>query len=316
MRRKSYKKYLGFVAALLLLFCLPKLFVEKSRVKSISFVSSLWKKLPLDPSCAKLEAENHLLRLKIAKLQGVSEECEDVLSARVIYRDPALWMSAFWVDIGEEAGVKKNSPVVSGRAVVGVVDYVGKEQSRIRLITDMALKPSVRVARGLPQNAAFVQHIDAVLRRIREPNVVAYLEKVREELNHDAQTWYLAKGVINGAGSPLWRDRTHSLKGYGFNYDFADDLGPARDLRTGKPLSGEGEGVSLIRENDLLITTGMDGIFPMGLHVAEVTKVLPLRVGACTYEIEAVPVIKNLDSLQTVFIIPKVGFIPDEDCSS
>ena len=57
-----------------------------------------------------------------------------------------------------------------------------------------------------------------------------------------------------------------------------------------------------------LVTTGMDGVFPMGLKIAEVTRVYPLREGAYSYEIDAVPFVKNLDSLQTVFIIPKVGF--------
>lgn len=299
---------------------LPTLFVEKGRVRMLAFFSPLLKPTKLPVPDSRLEAENHLLRLEIGRLRtlvgehGVSKHSQ-VVSASVIYRDPTLWMSSMWVNVGEQTNerlgqeiVAHNSPVLYGGGVVGIVDYVGKNQSRVRLITDMSFQPAVRAARGLPSNAAFVQHLDAVLMRIKEGSLCAGLEKVRDELNSDAETWYLAKGVISGAGSPLWRDRTHVLKGYGFNYDFSDEMGCARELRSGKPLAGSGCCLPIIQENDLLVTTGMDGIFPMGLKVAEVTRVYPLREGAYSYEIDAVPFVKNLDSLQTVFIIPKVGF--------
>ncbi len=328
MKRKGYKKYIGLLAALFIVLGMPTLFIEKSRVRLIALFSPVWKQTEKSLPEQRLEAENHLLRLEIGKLRTLLEEGDVIAEiskhtfvqpAQVIYRDPGMWMSSFWVNVGEQTNaligrqiIAQNSPVLSGNAVVGVIDFVGKKQSRVRLITDMALKPSVRAARGLPQNAAFIQHIDAVLARVKDPAIVAHLERAKAELNHDAETWYLAKGVICGAGSPLWRDRTHSLKGYGFNYDFSDSEGVARELATGKPLEGGGRAVPIIRENDLLVTTGMDGVFPVGLRVAEVVRVHPLREGAYTYEIDAVPVVKNLDSLQTVYIIPKIGFDPNE----
>lgn len=70
--------------------------------------------------------------------------------------------------------------------------------------------------------------------------------------------------------------------------------------------------IPIICESDILVTTGMDGVFPPGLRVAEVTRIFPLREGAYTYEIEAVPVVGNLDTLQTVFIIPPVGYSSEE----
>lgn len=329
MRRKSYKKYLWLLLALLFLLGLPLGLVEKGRMSLIALFSHAWKPSEKSSSEQYLELENHLLRIELGKLRALLDEGEEVARlaeqtyvqpAQVIYRDPGMWMSAFWVNVGEETNqqigkkiIVQNSPVVCGCGVVGVIDYVGKRQSRVRLITDMALKPSVRAARGLPQNAAFVQHIDAVLARVKEKTVCDCLNKIRESLDTDAETWFLAKGVICGAGAPLWRNRMYSLKGYGFNYDFPDAEGVARELSTGKPLEGEGRAIAIIKENDLLVTTGMDGVFPVGLKVAEVTRVYPLREGAYTYEIDAVPVIKNLDSLQTVFIIPKIGFDPDDE---
>ena len=320
MKRKSYKRYLGLVAALFVLVILPTLLVEAGRVRMVAFFSPLWKPTKITLPDARLEAENHLLRLEIGRLRTLVDEkgiAKDplVVSASVIYRDPTLWMNSMWVNVGEETNalmgseiISHNSPVLFGGAVVGVVDYVGKKQSRIRLVTDMSFQPSVRAARGLPSNAAFVQHLDAVLMRIKDGVIYSALQKMRDELDGDAETWYLAKGVISGAGSPLWRDRTHILKGYGFNYDFADEMGCGRELLSGKPLIGNGKALPIIQESDLLVTTGMDGVFPRGLKVAEVTHVYPMREGAFSYEIDAVPYVKNLDSLQTVFIIPKVGF--------
>jgi len=320
MLRKKNKKILILFLLIPLLFFLPKTFVEKLRIRAACFCFKPERKEKENFISQRLETENTLLKIEIGKLRTLIEEKgqiqklakqTDLLPAFVIYRDPSLWMSSFWVDVGSEDNerlgkeiVCPNSPVLVGNAVVGVIDCVGKKRSRVRLITDMAMKPSVRVARGLPQNAAFMGHVESVLRRIKEPKVISYLEGVRSALEEDSRCWYLAKGVLCGSGSILWRDRFRSLKGYGFNYDFSDSFGEAREFHA--QMRGEQE--PLIKENDLLVTTGMDGVFPVGLAVAEVTKVHPLREGSYSYDIEATPVVKNLDSLQMVYIIPKIDF--------
>ncbi len=319
--KKAYRKYLLLAGALFLLLSLPLWMVEKGRVRLIALFSPVWKSHAEHSQVQKLEAENHLLRIEIGKLRGLLNmgelvQQENVLPAHVIYRDPSSWMSGFWVDVGSENGrgiIDQNSPVLVGNAVVGIVDYVGKRQSRIRLITDMGLKPSVRAVRGRPQSATFIEHIDALLSCVKSSEDQKVLERLRQEYVGDAAAWYLAKGVIQGAGAPLWRNRTQSIRGLGFNYDFADSFGPARELRTGKPLdeSSPLTAMPIIQEGDLLVTTGMDGVFPVGLKVAEVTKVYPLREGAYSYEIDAAAVVKNLDSVQTVLIVPKVGYQPE-----
>ena len=54
----------------------------------------------------------------------------------------------------------KNSPVIIGFQVVGVVDYVGKWCSRAKLITDSSLTPSVRVSRGVYEDILFQDHLN------------------------------------------------------------------------------------------------------------------------------------------------------------
>lgn len=194
--------------------------------------------------------------------------------AKVIYRPLNTWHSSIWIDKGKADNarlgrevIEHNSPVVLGTSVIGVIDYIGENQSRVRLITDSGLCPSVRIKRG---------------------------------------DLLLAKGELSGESQPLWRSHQSLLKGVGFNYDFADDEGPARDLRTGAPLEHNSKlpPYPLVQVNDLLITTGMDGVFPPGLQVATVRKIRPLQEGDYTYTLEAESTAGNLNSLTVVFILP------------
>lgn len=196
------------------------------------------------------------------------------LPARVIFRPLNSWNSSLWVDKGEEDNlalgrnvIQKNSPVVVGTSIVGVVDFVGKKESRIRLITDSGLNPSVRIKRG---------------------------------------EWFLAKGELRGQAEPLARSHSSRILGAGFNYDSADGKGPARDLRTGKPLEKNSKfpTMPLLQINDLLITTGMDGVFPPGLQAGVVKKIQTLKEGDFAWDLEAESTAGDLNSLMIVFILP------------
>src|SRR5580700_2947622 len=81
------------------------------------------------------------------------------LPAKVIFREPVSWSSTLWINVGEKDNQKlqqkiicKNSPVLLGKLIVGAVEYVGDHRSRVRLITDSRLTPSVRACRGNEQN--------------------------------------------------------------------------------------------------------------------------------------------------------------------
>lgn len=225
--------------------------------------------LPEELKAAQQRRRKELLRLLQDRLAS--------LPARVIYRSPGEWNSTLWLNIGDADNkavdrlvVAKNSPVVLGESLVGVIDLVNAHQSRVRLITDSSLVPAVRAMR---------------------------------------QGRLLAKGELHGSSLPLWRHEGRVLAGIGFNYDFADAEGPARDLRNGRP-AGEPDGdeLALIQVGDLLVTSGLDGVFPPGLHVAEVSSMQPLREGDYFYELSAKPTAGDLDALSLLYVLPPVGF--------
>lgn len=256
----------------------------------------------------------------------------EAVPARVIFRSESSWNSSLWINVGEATNttlgrlvVAKNSPVIIDTALVGVLDYVGKHQSRVRLITDPGLTPAVRVLRGAPQNLLMQDKIHTLLQemeRVQEilppsqenNELIALLMQAKERLTPGNQLWYLAKGELHGTHKPLWRSQGLLLKGVGFNLDFADDESPARDLRSGKPLDATNKqpALPILKAQDLLITTGMDGVFPSGLLVAEVKTLHLLKEGDYTYELDAVPVLGNLNDLSLVFVIPPTGFDSQE----
>ncbi len=247
--------------------------------------------------------------------------------AKVIYRDPSSWSSFVWLDIGErqnrelkEIVIAKNSPVVIGNALVGVVEEVGEKQCKVRLITDANLFPAVRSIRGGRQDQFLLEQVEGLVQLLQtrkdlfssfeeERLLFSSLQKIVSQLETLDATSYLAKGELMGSSLPLWRTRGQLLKGVGFNYDFPDDEGPARDLRTGEVISNpkSKKHFSLLKEGDLLVTSGLDGVFPAGLEVAFVCKVHRLKEGASSYEIEAQAISENFNELNSVFVLPPLS---------
>lgn len=264
-------------------------------------------------------------RLELQKLLKLQLKA---IPAHVIFRAPTSWNSSLWIDVGTATNeflgstiVAKNSPVLVGTSVVGVIDYVGKKQSRVRLITDSGLTPSVRALRTSTQTPLLIEKIHTLIHLLeKQKNVLAdpeeqdslikHLETAAANLSPEAPFSYLAKGEIHGLSMPLWQGQRHLLKGIGFNYDFADGEGPARDLRSGKPLDPHSDlpATPILKTGDLLVTTGMDGVFPPDLLVAEVSKVHPLKEGDYYYELDALPTAGNLDDLSLVLVIAPVEY--------
>ncbi|MDR3625078.1 MAG: rod shape-determining protein MreC [Chlamydiales bacterium] len=251
----------------------------------------------------------------------------NAVSADVIYRATSTWDNTLWINVGEKTNeklgrlvVSKNSPVIIHNAVVGLVDYVGENASMVRLITDHSVHPSVRVARGGVENRPLLQAIntlvDALKKRTdlladRKDNeiLIQNLQILQRNAREPLPSYYFAKGDLCGACRPKYRSLGYVLKGVGFNYDYDDEEGPARDLRTGKLASSlTTSSTPIIQVGDLLVTTGMDGVFPAGLDVAEVTSIQMLKEGDFAYEIEATPKAFQLDQLQRVFVLPSIGF--------
>lgn len=249
------------------------------------------------------------------------------LPAKVIFREPESWSSSIWINVGEKDNdtlgricVAKNSPVLLGTSIVGVVEEVGRRQSRVRLITDSSLVPAVRAVRGAQQDHYLIEHVEAVLfalelrddllsSEIEAQNLFQALLTLKNHLTRTAGDRYLAKGELCGCSNPLWRSRSQVLKGFGFNYDYPDAEGPSRDLRTGEAIEGtkRGPAVPILKPGDLLVTSGLDGVFPPGFQVAVVSKIQQLREGGAAYELEAKATAGNFDEFTHVFVLPPLN---------
>lgn len=273
----------------------------------------------------KAVPKNEFFKRRAAQLRGKLESQLLSFPAEVIYRDPSSWSSSLWVYAGEEDNralgrkvISKNSPVVSGCALVGVVDYVGEKQSRVRLITDSGLSPAVRAVRGGMQNRELGLILNGLLSRLEAREdlfasseerqaLLTRLDGLKMKLDPALEESYLAKGELHGSSAPFWRSRGLVLSGVGFNYDYADEEGPARDLRTGRPVGSSLPAQPILKEGDLLVTSGLDGVFPAGLLTGTVSRIAPLKEGSYAYEIEVRPAAYCLNDLRTLFILPSLS---------
>ncbi len=277
----------------------------------------------LNPTFSEGAFKDFVIRRNRELSQSLEVEMQSI-PAQVVFRDPASWSCSLWINVGEQTNrqlhkelVAVNSPVLWKGSLVGIVEYVGRQESRVRLITDSRLHLSVRAIRGKERNRYLLEHLESLLMGLQTQKnaivqdesfqiLIAQLIAVKAILEKSSGDILLAKGEIYGSSQPLWRSRQQQLKGVGFNYDFADAEGGARDLRTGKlyPSMQVGDAIAILQEGDLLVTTGLDRIFPAGLKVALVSQVEQLKEGASSYEIAAIPTSGNLDEIAQVLILP------------
>ncbi len=264
--------------------------------------------------------------LHLQRSLNVTKCCLKAIPARVIFRSLDTWNNALWINVGDAINASQeslviglNSPVVVGRAVVGIIDYVGFHQSRVRLISDSRLTPSVRCTRGEEQDFLMSEYIDSLLQQLnhrrpfsfsveKKQQLLTLLQELKQKIEPLKKTTYLAKGILLGSSSSSRLGQRVSLKGTGFNYDFPDEEGESRDLRNGKCRQcPEEKGIPILKINDVLVTTGMDGIFPPGFEVATVTHIDVLKEGDYFYNIEAKPIALGLEELTLVFVLPPVS---------
>ena len=204
MRRKFPIKLVGIALFFLLAFTLPLRGLKGHFSFSLAHLlesvrsSSQTKIKGLEDKIRQLELENGRLR---NLPQALSYESK-IGAADVIFRTSLTWQSFLWLNVGEKNAPfpLKNAPVLYGDTVVGVIEEVGLTESRVRLISDPHLNPSVRSQRN---------------------------------------GRLLAKGELAGALKPSFGQTTRLLKGTGFNYDFPDEEGAAQDLHTPIILPGD-----------------------------------------------------------------------------
>ena len=316
----------------------PELLAMRSRLETLEEWISDEKRVQIQAESLAVLLDGHKAdKLKADFLRRAAREKQLLalrfasMPAQVVFRDPSSWSSSLWISLGEADNqtigrtvVARNSPVLVGNALVGIVEYVGESQSRVRLLTDAGLVLAVRAMRGGVQNRELSHQVGNLLEHLRvrsdlfssaeeQEKFVSLLLSFKSRLS-DWEEESLAKGEICGCSAPLWRSRGMMLKGVGFNYNMADEEGPARSLRSGQPVGAStAPGRVLIQTGDLLVTSGLDGISPPGIPVAIATKIAPLKEGSYSYELEAKPAAGSLDDLSTVFVLPPLGFTVIED---
>lgn len=265
------------------------------------------------------ESKKSFLHRRCQEIRKVLQLESRAIPAKVIFREPGTWSNYIWINVGEadnerlqEITVAKNSPVLLGNSVVGVIDLIGKTQSRVRLITDNRLTIAVRAIRGKEQDHFLLEQLNALLFSLEKrqntcmQEAISALIRLKNQWLPMEQNSYLAKGELQGTGRPLWRSCGSFLKGTGFNYDFSDEEGPNRDLRSGFAYEKDSKrsSIALLHVGDLLMTTGLDGVFPAGLRVAVVSKVDILQEGQCFYNLEAMATAGDFDELNFVCVLP------------
>ncbi|ACZ32627.1 cell shape-determining protein [Chlamydia pneumoniae LPCoLN] len=323
LRNKKTKICVYIIIALGILSfrSIPQEVYDKIRSSFVSLHVKFFPKIKQAPSShlANLELENLVLKERVAsleeklKLYEVSNHTpplfpeiltpyfHKLVEGKVVYRDYTHWSSSCWVNVGKTHGIKKNSPVLSGNVLVGLVDYVGEHQSRIRLITDVGMKPSVVAMRGDIQSWWIKHSLRELIRQVEQISHAYILEKDKYEkisqlqeldslIQGEGENQALLRGILSGVGGALWKEGSLCLEGEGFYFS---------------------EGKTLL-PGDILVTTGLDGVFPPGLLVARVTKVKAPRDGACAFKIEAQSLEEKLMELDQLFILPPLEFNPND----
>ena len=134
--------YLFLGLALFALVNIPKETTDRWRGSAVRAASGVWSFASFQTG---VPSSLFAVNLSASSAEGASRETvpqrqmkvlEEALylrygarPAQVIFRDPTCWSSSLWIDIGEENNlalgqkiIAKNSPVVSGSSLVGIVE--------------------------------------------------------------------------------------------------------------------------------------------------------------------------------------------------
>ncbi|MCH9631802.1 MAG: hypothetical protein S4CHLAM6_01200 [Chlamydiae bacterium] len=311
MFRKNYAQYTILALALLIIISFPKRAQDAMRNQ---FFRPF---IPLANISFKPARKKKILSKKIPSQQNLYQPTyPNSTLAKIVYRNPTNWNSFFWISREKNSNhIVVNSPVLYQNALVGVVDYLGKKQARVKLITNSNLTVSVRAMRGKNQYYDLINHLNALSSyNCIQSQLPLYsmLANLKTQLLQSKESAYFAKGELFGLSQPLWRANGKILLGRGFNCSTKDQLSVARELTSGGLIDSSDNNAALILPDDLLITTGFDGVFPEGLAVAKVLAVDPMEEGAYYYSLKAAPIIVDFDALNQVEVILPLNFEPEK----
>ncbi len=276
------------------------------------FFSEL-KKLDKTQHLAVITQDAQKKRLKI--LQDFLNLFGRYAFAKIIFKEPFSSSSYAWINLGEGYNkkignnlIQKNSPVVYGDHLLGIVEEVFPNHSKIRLITDPNLVVSVRSSRGDQQlkivNAKASDLLDSLeliqeLSWAKKEGLKELLIELTKDLEKDGHDRFYAKGEVFGAEYSPFLAFQNALIGEGFYLQTAQ-----KSLQQSANIDGFKE--IAIKQGDLLVTTGLDGLFPKGLKVGIVLKVEPSQLGQLAYKINAKSTLPDMNEIEYVQVLPPI----------
>lgn len=245
--------------------------------------------------------------------------------APVVYRSHSAWMRSFWVAFGQQDArypqIGLGSPVLYGPYLIGIVEFVGEKYSRVRLLTDERVVVAVRVLRKPDRDWELFVALEMVKRQLEwkkemqmprleeEKRLEESLLQVQKALHSRGVALYLAKGELHGSSGNGWRRSSLLLKGRGFNDAFPGEEGRARRVS----IEGEKREIPLVAKGDLLVTSGLDGLFPKGIPVATVFSVDPVNPADAWQSLQARLCIESICDFSVVTLLPSLQFTEQEE---
>lgn len=134
-------------------------------------VLNVWK---LDEENEELRSENVKLQNDIIKLKlriqefedlsdlqkalnyAKSNGIEDYVTSNVIAKDPGNWFNIFTIDVGLKHGIKKNSTVMNGDGLIGLVYEVGDTWAKVITLIDNRSRVSFEILSETNNNIGLI----------------------------------------------------------------------------------------------------------------------------------------------------------------
>lgn len=135
---------------------------------------------------------------------------EKVMASNIISKDPGNWFSMFIIDKGTDDGVSKNSTVVTGEGLVGLVYEVGSNWAKVISIVDNKSSVGIEIISG-------DKLYDGVISGTIDGKLVGYLFDPDAEVAVGDQIissgiGIFAKGIVIGSVEEVIVDNDSLLK--------------------------------------------------------------------------------------------------------
>lgn len=237
-----------------------------------------------------LQEKNRLLHISDTSADTLYKPTSEIAIAQVLVKDLRPSSFTFWVDIGSNtcSFIGKGSPVCFGPYALGIIDYVGKRTSRVRLITDPKLQPSVTAIRGQAARSWMTDILDAFKadEKLQKSASKRAIQLIQSELQSGIPSIELASGYLTGQKRHVGEEL---LRAEGFSKDVALQVG------------------------DRLITSGLDGMFPKGLIIGKIVEMTQPLPGALSYGAWIRPIYSKKRPPYVYILPPLEAFIEDEE---